>query len=326
MSKRVTIKSIADDLGISHMTVSRALTDNPNVQKETRDAVRKRAAELGYVRSAAARAMRGETSPIIGLLIPNIRNDFYARFANALAEACEANALQLIIRLTKDDPAAERAAITGLREVQARALIMVPTPRTPEDAPAQLEGIRCIQLIREREDAKEALAVLVDDDGAIRDAVKHLAGRGHQHIGFLGASRAFSSGRDRLAAFERGMAEAGLNLSAALVTTESPSVEMGYNATQALITQGKATAVICGGFEISTGALRAAIEADALHTRLAFVGYGDPDYYAWVQGGISTIEVPIDALVRSAMNRLLDDKQPGQPARVGFPARLVIRS
>ena len=79
MSNRVTIKSIAKDLGISHMTVSRALSDNPKVKAETRTAVILRAQELGYVKSGAAKAMRGDQTTIVGLLLPNLANEFYAR-------------------------------------------------------------------------------------------------------------------------------------------------------------------------------------------------------------------------------------------------------
>ena len=69
---RATIKSIARDLDISHMTVSRALSGNPNVKAGTRALILARAKELGYVKSAAANAMRGGQSAIIGLLLPNI--------------------------------------------------------------------------------------------------------------------------------------------------------------------------------------------------------------------------------------------------------------
>ena len=134
MSGRVTIKSIAEDLGISHMTVSRALSNHPNVLKETREAVLKRARELGYVKSAAARAMRGDETRIVGLLLPNIVNEFYARFANTMALACEAQSLQLIIHLTGDDPGAEEKALERLHEVQAQGVVMVPSPGGTEPA------------------------------------------------------------------------------------------------------------------------------------------------------------------------------------------------
>ena len=85
---RVTIKSIARDLGLSHMTVSRALSGHGNVHPDTRDKVLARAREVGYVRSSAANAMRGDPTGIVGLLLPNIVNEFYARFANTLALLC----------------------------------------------------------------------------------------------------------------------------------------------------------------------------------------------------------------------------------------------
>ncbi len=104
MSNRVTIKSIARDLGISHMTVSRALSDHPNVRPDTRKAVQDHARKVGYVKNAAAKAMRGDGTKIVGLLLPNIVNEFYARFANTLAQSCEDHSLHLIIHLTNDDP------------------------------------------------------------------------------------------------------------------------------------------------------------------------------------------------------------------------------
>ena len=82
---RATLKSIARDLNVSHMTVSRALSGHPNVKAETRDLILARAHELGYVKSFAANAMRGDPTAIVGLLLPNIVNEFYARFANTLA-------------------------------------------------------------------------------------------------------------------------------------------------------------------------------------------------------------------------------------------------
>ena len=121
MSERITIKTIASDLGVSHMTVSRALSGHPSVRRETREAIVKRAAELGYTRNAAARAMRGDGTQIVGLLLPNILNEFYARFANSLALACEEGGYHLIIHLTNDDALVERQSLGRLREVQAEA-------------------------------------------------------------------------------------------------------------------------------------------------------------------------------------------------------------
>lgn len=328
MSKRVTIKSIAEDLGISHMTVSRALSGNPNVLKATRDTVIRRAQELGYVRSAAASAMRGDLSPIVGLLIPNITNDFYARFANSLAESCEAHGLQLIIHLTKDDFDTERLAMTRLREVQARAVVTVPAPLPDADAgPAEIadHGIDTVQLIRRRDHDGVLGAVLVDDAGALQDAVLHLHRQGHGRIAYLGAPDTLSSGRERFAAYRAGLRAAGIAEDPALCLLEPPSLEMGDRLARHILDQTDATAILCAGFEISNGALKALIQRDALGARLAFVGYGDPEFYSWIRGGLTTIRVPVDELADCTVDMITGQEPEARGRDHGFAATLLLR-
>ncbi|MDW4499733.1 LacI family DNA-binding transcriptional regulator [Sulfitobacter sp. D35] len=325
MSRRVTIKSIAEDLGISHMTVSRALSGHPNVQQSTRDAVVRRAEELGYVRSAAASAMRGDPSSIVGLLIPNITNDFYARFANTLAETCEAHGLQLIIHLTKDDYEAERLATLRLREVQARTVVSVPTPLPGTLPTAPESGLDTVQLIRDRPGADPAASVLVDDARALRDAVLHLHRQGHRRIAYLGAPETLSSGRQRLAAYRAGMRDAGLDPDPVLTLLEPPSIAMGDRLTCRLIDHTDASAVLCGGFEISNGALKAAMQREALGSRLAFVGYGDPEFYSWIRGGLTTIEVPVDELAIRTVDVITQPESAPRGQRHSFAAKLKVR-
>ena len=326
VSGRVTIKSIAADLGISHMTVSRALSGHPNVQKETREAVQNRARELGYVKSAAAKAMRGDGTRIVGLLLPNIINEFYARFANTMALACEAADLQLIIHLTGDDSAAEGQALDRLREVQAQAVVMVPCPPGSQGAAPFPQNMQVIQLIREREGADATSALLVDEGGAIGDAVRHLAQLGHRCIAYVGADSDLSSGRTRLSAFRQGIEAAGLIVDPAQRLTGVPTFETGQRHTKAILADGQATALICGGFEISHGALSALMEAGVLEGgAFAFVGYGDPSFYAWVGGGVTTLQVPVDALAKAAVDLLSGGGQRAPVQRLQFPAHLVVR-
>ncbi|GAB5377952.1 MAG: LacI family DNA-binding transcriptional regulator [Acuticoccus sp.] len=315
---RVTIKSIARDLGISHMTVSRALSNHPNVQRETREAVQRRAAELGYVRSTAAAAMRGEATGIVGLLLPNIANEFYARYANALALECDRRAFHLIIHLTNDDGRREADALRRLREVQAGSVVMVPAPGAPASAlPADM---RTLQLIRRR---TEGEAVLVNDAGALAAAVAQLAGAGHRRIGYVGADTVLSSGRDRCAAYRAGLAAAGLAHDPALEITGPPASVLGRTGAARLFAAG-ASAIVCGGFEISAGALPVWLEHPDDAIRKGFVGYGDAAAYQWIREGVAAVAIPIDALATRTAALLSGDPDPAGPAHT-FAARLVVR-
>ncbi|RLJ40995.1 LacI family transcriptional regulator [Litoreibacter meonggei] len=323
---RVTIKTIANDLGISHMTVSRALSDHPNVQKETRDKIVKRADELGYVKNAAAMVMRGDAPKIVGLLLPNIVNEFYARFANDLAVECDAQSLQLIIHLTNDDTTVEQKALEQLRQVQASSVVLVPAPRRSTGDRTPYGRMRVIELIRQSGTPDQHPTILVDDGPAIRAAVKHLVDKGHDKIAYIGANRDMSSGRARLDAFRLGAKQAGVEILPDLISTGVPSFSMGRSHGHAILAGGTATALLCGGVEISNGALSALMDSKTkLDEGFEFIGYGDPSFYSWVNNGVSTIRVPITELATRAAEMFLAADLSGPAPKDTFLAELIIR-
>lgn len=329
MAPRVTIKTIAHDLGISHMTVSRALSDNPNVNAKTRREVLKRAAELGYVKSAVATAMRGDATRIVGLLLPNIVNEFYARFANALAVACDNQALSLIIHLTDDDATRERQSINRLREVQADAVIMVPAPKSTDDEDLRLDSFTVVQFIRRRKEASPASGLVIEDATAIGAAVDHLAKCGHRRIAYIGASKNLSSGNARLTAFEQALVRNDLPAESEFICTGAPSFELGrQSAVTILESSSPASAMVCGGFEISSGALDTCLRQGlGMPDDIAFVGYGDPSAYRWINGGISTVSLPVDVLAEHALELVSAGQRPdhdGAETRK-IAAKLVLR-
>ncbi|WP_417241605.1 LacI family DNA-binding transcriptional regulator [Celeribacter sp.] len=328
MARSVTIKTIAQDLGISHMTVSRALSNSPNVRSETRELIQKRAAELGYVRNAAASAMRGDTTRIVGLLIPNLVNEFYARFANALAILCEDNDLHLITHLTNDDAGRERLALMKLRELQTSAVIMVPAPSVETHSAHLFHGIKTVQFIRTQKLPFDADSIVIEDAQSIKDAVHHLAAKGHQKICYLGGHALLSSGRERKAAFIAAMETNGLPVRDALVQTAVPSFNMGAERASSILSGDiDASAIICGGFEISNGALDACLKADArIPDDLAFIGYGDPGFYRWIQGGITTISLPIETLAAQALELLTPKNAHLSTQQHAFATELILRN
>ncbi len=306
------------------MTVSRALSGHPNVKPSTREKVLGRAHELGYVRNSAATAMRGEATEIVGLLLPNLVNEFYSQVANTLALLCADRNHDLVIHLTNDEPARERQSLLRLRALQASTVFMVPTPEAPPDAPPFPEDFRIIELIRTRAEDDRAGQLLIDDGPSIAAAAAHLIAQGHRRIGFIGASASMSSGRARLAAFRKATGALDRPEDPALVRTGAPGFAMGQEKMAGLLDlPAPPSAVICGGFEISNGALDLCLRRGVRFPGdLAFVGYGDPSFYRWICGGITTIGLSADAIAERAAGMLADT---GRPGRAVVPAQFVIR-
>jgi len=282
------------------MTVSRALSGNANVKPETRERIRTYAHSLGYVPSQAALAIRGDASQVVGLLLPNIENEFYAGFANAFSIRCAERNVQLMIGLTQDDPDTEMKAITRLLKHQVMSMVMVPSPDGKPDVAAILANTPTIQLIRHRNDLPDSVRLAVDEQRAFSQAVRKLTKDGCKRIAFVGGSLATSSSRGRLQAFELAMKHANITVNTGLVRTgvrNRAEAEVAMRELSALALAPDA--VVTAGFEISNGVLKALLDDRNQHVR--FVGYGYPNWYRWLRGGVSSVAVPMETMIDKSM-------------------------
>ena len=317
----VTIKQIAAHLGVSHMTVSRALSGSPLVTAETRALIVKRAEEMGYVASNAARIMRGKANRSVGLSLPNFENAFYARLANRIAERATSLNLQMMIGLTHDDPAREEDVLRQFAAQQVGAVAMVPAP-DGGDMPAALRN-PVLQLLRQRKGVA-APVLTIEDASAIAAAVEGLKRSGHERIGYIGATATLSTGSSRLAAFRQAM---GAAFDAELVRTVAPSAAAGAASMAGLLeSPRRPTAVVLGGVELSSGAIGHVLESRQDEAP-RLVAYGDAYWYGWVMGGLPAIARPVDELAEAVIAWLLAilDDHPSDPVQAAPPlaARLV---
>ncbi len=325
---KVTIKTIAADLGVSHMTVSRVLSGKQNVKPELRDRILNRAKELGYVKNTAALTMRGEKPAIVGLLVPNIRNEFYAHFADALTNACNEKEINLLIHLTHDDITKEERALTLLKEAQAHSVIMVPSP-TPTNYQPNHSGLNIIEFIRTRNTQAETCHLLINEEPAIDAAISRLVNLGHEKFAYIGADNRLASGQRRQDFFQNSIKKHGVPSEQVNTFTGLPNFDYGYTTALDIVQNiPETTAILCGGFNISLGALNALLQSDGYSFKeRAFIGYGDSTFYRWLGGGISTISLPLDQLAKSAVE-LLSGFQKDEivgPQSYIHPASLTVR-
>ena len=167
----ITIKDIAQKVGVSSSTVARALNDSPHISEPTKLKVREAARELGYVVHSAARLMRGETSTVIGLTVPDIENEFYATLARAVAEVCRESGFQLVLSITEDEPAIEYQHLHALVGAQAAGVVIVPTATPSSASLTLLERLPSVQLIRHLP-ALDSDWFAIDDERGIRAATR----------------------------------------------------------------------------------------------------------------------------------------------------------
>ena len=302
----ITIKDIAEKLGVSPSTVARALADNKHISRATKDRVTAAARELGYVANSAARVMRGESNALVGLTIPSIENDIDTRLARSVAETCRARSYQLVLSITEDDPEVEFNQVHALVSARAAGLIAIPTRKPKPETLALINRIPTVQLVRQVPRV-EADCFKVDEPYAMAIAVAHLAELGHRRIAYVGIDRSVSNGPARLEGYEQGMSAAGLDVLPELIALTPSDEAASKQASARLLDTARPTAIICGGSAITAGILRLITERGIVVPRdLSIVAYGNSDWHEFYRPSLTSIAIPTQELATAGSGRLLD--------------------
>jgi LacI family transcriptional regulator len=291
----VTTRDIAERLQLAVSTVGRALADDERISEQTKLRVRQAAAEMGYVGNRAARMMRGASSKVVGLVIPDIRNSFYATIAHELSNIMEAQGFQLILAETNDDPTVELRHLRELSASRAAGVTIVPTARPHRDSVRLLQGIPHVQLLRKHPSLGSQWFGL-DDHLALRQATAHLVDLGHTRIGYVGGSAELPTGGQRLAGYRTALREGGVPSRASLIELGPPSsVEHGREAIRRLLGVSPVpTAVVIGSVQQTVGVLDGLFRMGVkVPKELSVVGFGDEPGFSWWGPGLTTISLPI---------------------------------
>jgi LacI family transcriptional regulator len=297
----VTTRDIAERLQLSVSTVGRALADDDRISEQTKLRVRQAAAEMGYVGNLAARMMRGASSNVVGLVIPDIRNSFYSTIAHELSAIMEAQGFQLMLAETNDDRTTELRHLRELAASRVAGIAIVPTARPHGDSVKLLKGIPHVQLLRRNESLGSQWFGL-DDHRALRDATAHLIDLGHTRIGYVGGPAELPTGRQRLEGYHQALREGGVPRRASLVELGPPSsVEHGREAMGRLLDLAQApTAVVLGSVQHTVGALDGLFGMGVkVPGELSIVGFGDDTGFSWWGSGLTTIRLPIKDMAAS---------------------------
>ena len=302
----VTIKDIARIVGVAASTVGRALADHPHVHEDTKARVREVAAQLGYVAHSPARLMRGGTSSLIGLLVPDVRNDFYSTAAQSISEACATAGFQVVLGITSDSAEREREHVHGLVSARAAGVILVPTAHPTRDTLTLLEQLPHVQLIRKHR-AIRAPWFGIDDAAATRLAAHHLLSLGHRHIAYIGGDLRLSTASKRFQAFQEAMAARGLMAEDSYCAHGPGGADFSANATRQVLSRTPSpTALMLAASHLTVDALEVVRALDiAVPEALSIVGFNDSAALGWWGAGVTSVGLPVFDIAAACAGGLL---------------------
>ncbi|HET9380880.1 MAG TPA: LacI family DNA-binding transcriptional regulator [Streptomyces sp.] len=214
---RVTLLDVAEAAGTSRSTASRALAGNGYVAESIRVAVREAADRLGYVPDVSARTLKGQSSGLVGLLVTDLRNQFYAQLAAGVEQTLAAAGQQVVL---VDDHGSEQKAVDGARaflSMRADGVLLAPVGRAATQVLVD-RGMPVVEVDR-RSGVRGCDAVTIDGGLGARQAVGHLLAEGHRRVALITDETMWDTGQARLKGYRAAHREAGVPVSRRLVLT-----------------------------------------------------------------------------------------------------------
>ena len=326
----IKAKEVAALSGVSISTVGRALSDDPRISAETKAKVHKAAAKLGYVENSAARIMRGGSSKLVGLMLPDIRNDFYSTIAEALSICCDAEGYQVALSIA-DDSESEARHLKELVSAHVAGIVIVPTSSPKLETHKLLRSIPHVQLLR-RMTSTQSAWFGIDDEDCVRTGTKHLLELGHRSIAYIGGSMDLSTGRARLKGFRRALTEAHVKRKNTVEVLGPPTVEFGIEAmTRLMAGKSRPTALITGSVQVTQAVLEtiSALQI-SVPEELSVVGFGDAPGFDWWGSGLTTMKMPVQELATECgqwfLNTLKTKATNDSHYTAIVPAQFVLRN
>lgn len=302
-----TLRDVAEALGVSVSTVSRGLSGHPHVDERTRVRIREAARRLNYQPNALARALRSNRTKTVGLVIPDILNQFYAAGATVLQATLERHGYRLIVCINNDEPGDDAECLTALLQYRVDGIVHVPCTPTGAQGVRDVDPRAPVVELNRRSDAGLFDAVISDDHEGARALVRHLADLGHESIGVIAGPPSLSTTRGRIEGLETGLREVGIAPDRCPVLYGSYTKSWGIEAVERLVSlHPRPTAIFATGNRVVAGALHGLAKAGLHIPRdISVIGYDDPDWFAEWRPAITTYALPLRDMGRMAAELLL---------------------
>jgi LacI family transcriptional regulator, repressor for deo operon, udp, cdd, tsx, nupC, and nupG len=325
-STPATIKDVAQELGMSVATVSRALSRPELLRPATRERVLSAVERLGYRPNLMARGLRKGNAYAILFVAPNLSPFFLEIFAGAESVTRD-SPYSLLFGNSNGDPDYEQHFFDQVASGKADGIILL-TGAVPEAYAAGERQLPPLVAVLERLPGAVVPVVHTDHHAGAMEAVRHLIDLGHRRIAHITGVRRVPSTSKRLEGYLAALALAGLRAPRELIQTGDFTMSSSAAAVARLMALHEPpTAVLCGNDEMAYGAIRALFKTGlSVPKDVSVVGFDDQNLAEFYNPPLTTVNIPRHELGRRAAQEMLDQLAGrAVPGEVVLPTRLVVR-
>jgi len=305
--KYITLKMVAERAGVSVNTASRAINNKPDINLETKKRVLQIAKELGYIRNAAAVALRTKKTGTIGVVIADNRNPFYAEVLNGMEEAAREKNYHIILANTQRDYKKEEEAINLLLAKRVDGLLITPVQDRDDDIKNLINANIPFVIVGRDFENIEVEAVYSNEVKGGFLATEYLIKKGHKRIALIDGFLYKSPARGRLEGYKRALKKYGISLDDDLLSVGDIDVKDGYERTNQLFEKElDFTAIFAYNDMMAFGAMQAIKEKGLrIPEDIGLVGYDDIPFSSLISPSLSTIRLKKQELGAESLKLLL---------------------
>lgn len=328
--KKITIRDVAKEAGVSCATVSRAICGSKEIGEETREKVLRICRDLGYSSNYQSPVTQSTQTGVVGLILPSVNDPSLGALAVALEQQLRTQGYSLIIGNSFTDPKQEKALFDRMLAKRVDGVFLAPASAESRNSLAsQLEKVQTVFLNENLMELPESYVATDFRRGAAL-GVEYLHSLGHRKILLLGSDRKNPSLQLLTEGFTTTCKKYGIKGAYCDNPGEEVSIEAGYHLAKRLFRQPMQwTAIFAASDLLAIGVLQAAKEAEInVPQDISILGFGDCAYSTLPQVSLTTLALPLQPMVTAAvdvMMELLHAEVDGYSHRIYAP-RLVERN
>ncbi|WP_432565533.1 LacI family DNA-binding transcriptional regulator [Kineococcus sp. SYSU DK003] len=327
MAKAPGLVDVARLAGVSHMTVSRVLNGHPMVKEETRQRVLAAVQQLGYRRNSIARALHGDVSGTLGVVLAGQELFELSKVLLGIETAAKDAGYWVNLAAWHGGSAADLTeTVNRLIDQSVDGIVFVADRPMAAEALSSVDSRVPVAVVMSGAVSNEKLAsVEIDQVAGARTLTRHLLDLGHRRIVHLSGPARVYDAQARVVGFREEMTAAGIADPMVLEGDFTPAG--GYELTrQVLRTTARPTAIFAGNDMMAIGALKALVEAGvAVPEEVSLVGFDDSPGMSHLVPALTTVRQNFTLLGTTVIQMLLDMLAGVEPTHRLIPAQMVAR-
>lgn len=252
MKRKVTLKDVAEKVGVNPSTVSKALRESSDIANDTRERIKRISEEMGYRPNLLAKSLINKKSGIIGVLIPDLRISFFSEAARGIYEKATQEGYETILLVHDEKSENERKKLEFLSDINVDGILLNAVDETSNlDFYKQLqrEGVRVVCWDRKIENSNFN-SVTIDDNKAAYELTNKFIQAGRRKIMFIGPHNGIPVARHRFEGYLKALNENDVSIDENLIIETELSFESAHNTLYEAIQKGiDIDAIVCVGWK-----------------------------------------------------------------------------